>query len=62
MKLNKLIQKLKEFLKYKIIMHIKTNPIPNNKKTVVLGEIDIFFKAKVGILLTSKIAIKITVK
>ena len=31
-------------------------PIPSNKKTVVFGEIEIFFNAKVGILLTNKIA------
>ena len=31
----------------------------NNKKTVVLDDIDIFFNAKVGILLTNRIAIKI---
>ena len=36
---------------------MKTIPIPNNKKTVVLGDIDIFFKDKVGTLLTNKIAI-----
>ena len=33
-------------------------PTPNNKKTLVFGEIDIFFNAKVGILLTNNIAIK----
>ena len=33
--------------------------MPNNKKTVALGDIDIFFSAKVGILLTNKIAINI---
>ena len=31
--------------------------MPNNKKTVVLGDIEIFFSDKVGTLLTSKIAI-----
>ena len=36
-------------------------PIPNKIKTVVLGEIDIFFNDKVGILLTNKKATK-TVK
>ena len=40
---------------------IKINPIPNNKKTVAFEEIEIFFKDKVGILLTSKNAIN-TVK
>ena len=40
---------------------MKTIPMPNNKKTVVLGDIDIFLSAKVGILLTNKIAIN-TVK
>ena len=33
--------------------------MPNNKKTVPFGEMDIFFKDKVGILLTNKMAIKI---
>ena len=32
--------------------------MPNNKKTVALGEIDIFFNESVGILLTNKNAIK----
>ena len=36
-------------------------PIPNKIKTVVFGEIDIFFNDKVGNLLTNKIAMK-TVK
>jgi len=40
---------------------MKTIPIPNNRKTVALGEIDIFLRDKVGILLTKRIAIK-TVK
>ncbi len=35
--------------------------MPNKIKTVAFGEIDIFFKDKVGILLTNKMAIK-TVK
>ena len=34
-------------------------PIANNINTVVFGEIDIFFKDKVGILLTNKKATKI---
>ena len=33
--------------------------MPNNKKTVVFEDIDIFFSAKVGIILTNKIANKI---
>ena len=40
---------------------MKTIPIPNNKKTVVLGDIDIFLSDNVGTLLTNKIAI-VTVK
>ena len=38
---------------------IKITPMPSKIKTVVLGEIDIFFRDKVGILLTNKTAIKI---
>ena len=38
---------------------IKTIPMLNNKKTVALGDIEIFFSAKVGILLTNKIATNI---
>ena len=37
---------------------MKTIPAPNSKKTVALGDIVIFFNAKVGILLTNKIAIR----
>ena len=36
--------------------------MPNNRKTVVFGEIDIFLSDKVGTLLTNKIAIKIVKK
>ena len=36
---------------------MKTKPMPNNKKTVALGEIDIFLSAKVGILLTKKLRV-----
>ena len=32
--------------------------MPNNKKTVAFGEIDIFLSAKVGILLTKKLQSK----
>ena len=35
---------------------MKITPVANKRKTVVLDEIDIFFSANVGILLTNKIA------
>ena len=34
-------------------------PIVSNKKTVAFGDIEIFFSANVGILLTNKIATNI---
>ena len=38
---------------------MKKSPMPKRRKIVVLGEIEIFFKDKVGILLTNNIATKI---
>ena len=41
---------------------MKIIPAESNKKTVVLDDIDIFFKESVGILLTNNKAIKIVRK
>ena len=53
------IPKIKRVSRVQKSKAIKTTPIPNNKKTVALGEIAIFFNDKVGILLTNKNAISI---
>ena len=57
-KLNKLIPNIKRVSKVKNKRAIKIIPAVSNKKTVVLDDIDIFFKESVGILLTSNKAIK----
>ena len=48
-----------EVKKVKNNSEIKMTPIPNSRKTVPFGEIEIFFNASVGTLLTNSIATSI---